>query len=515
MSKRRSDNIDDSGSSDNVDSTKTTSTSIKPSRVTKKSKKAQQDDNFEDDSQVPIIIKRRSIRKPVTNDNKPNNNKTGGEGEQQSTTTLGSNENKNTSTKENSTFRLKKRILNKKPDENTDDEDMPKIYIRRVPYKQPQPLHSTPNVPMTKTAQIKKKITESKMPEKVKEEALLRLKNVDSDKPKQMEWFDSLIKIPFGIYSPLPVTKQQPKPEIYDYFKKVQDGLDKAVYGLDTVKEEITNYIAQFITTESNSMPRVIGLHGSAGTGKTSLIRRGLADALSRPMKTISMGGIRDSSHFVGFDYTYSGSRHGILLQSIMDSGVMNPIIFMDELDKISQNNDGIEVQNLLIHLTDPMQNSTFQDKYFAGIEFDLSKVIFVFAFNDESLIHPILKDRLHIIRIPDPTLEAKIIIGKQFLTKELSTNLCMKPEDITFSDEVIKTIIQNYCATDKGVRSMKRCIESIMLKINAAQYLGDMCKYKSIRNKEFPIEVTPSMVKELLTNEENKDDKYLSSLYI
>ena len=368
---------------------------------------------------------------------------------------------------------------------------------------------------MTKPQQIKHKIQHSKMTQKVKEEALSRLKNLDSDKPKQMEWFEQLLKIPFGEFAPLPIKKTDPKPSIHTYFKDVQNKLDSAVCGLDKVKEEIVNYIAQFISTDSQSMPRVIGLQGSAGTGKTSLIRRGLADALSRPMKTISMGGIRDSSHFVGFDYTYSGARHGILIQSIMDAGVMNPIIFMDELDKISTSHDGLEVQNLLIHLTDPIQNSTFQDKYFAGIEFDLSKVIFIFAFNEEALIHPILKDRLHIIRIPDPSFDTKITIGKDYLSKELCKNLCLQNDDVEFSSDVMKYIIQNYCKDDKGVRGIKRCMETILLKINSAQFLGDLCKYKTIKNVTFPVKISTDMVKELVDKPDNQDNKYLHSMYL
>ena len=91
----------------------------------------------------------------------------------------------------------------------------------------------------------------------------------------------------------------------------------------------------------------------------------------------------------------------------------MNPIIFMDELDKISETPEGIEIQNLLIHLTDPVQNSTFQDKYFAGINIDLSKVIFIFSYNDENKVSPILKDRIYNIKVPIPSNNSKIIIGK------------------------------------------------------------------------------------------------------
>ncbi len=360
---------------------------------------------------------------------------------------------------------------------------------------------------------LKNRIIKSGMPDSVKETVLNRLKHVESDGPKQIEWIESILKVPWGKYSKIKVTKSSKIEDIKTYFKKVKKDLDEHVYGMEKIKEEIINYVAQFISTDGLSMPRVLGLVGPAGVGKTRLLRHGLAPALGRPIKSISMGGIRDSSHFVGFDYTYSGSRYGILIQSIMESGVMNPIIFMDELDKISLGHEGLDVQNMLVHLTDPVQNNAFHDKYFTGIPFDLSKCVFVFSFNDEQLIHPILKDRLHIIRVPSPTIDEKINIGKDYLTKEISPNIGCNPSDIQFTAEVMRYLINQYCADDKGIRGIKKCMESIYLKINSARYIPDV-KYKTLKNVTFPFVVTKDVIDECVEKHDDRTD-YMKNLFI
>lgn len=360
---------------------------------------------------------------------------------------------------------------------------------------------------------LKNKIIKSDMPNSVKETVMNRLKHVESDGAKQIEWIESILKVPWGKYSKIKVSKESKEEEIKSYFTSVKNDLDKHVYGMEKVKEEIVNYVAQFISTGGKSMPRVLGLVGEPGTGKTRLLRYGLAPALGRPIKSISMGGIRDSSHFVGFDYTYSGSRYGLVVQSIIESGVMNPIIFMDELDKISLGHDGMDVQNMLVHLTDPVQNNAFHDKYFAGIPFDLSKCVFVFSFNDEQLVHPILKDRLHIIRVPTPTLNEKIHIGKDYLTKEISPNIGCKEEDILFSEDVLTYLIGKHCSDDKGIRGLKKCMESIYLKINAARYVPGT-KYKSLQSVSFPFNVTKSVVDECVEHIDTRSE-YMKSLFI
>ena len=358
------------------------------------------------------------------------------------------------------------------------------------------------------------KVKRSKIDDSIKKMCLDKLNNCDSDNQKLIEWIESILKLPFKKYANLPITINNSQEDIYKYFNQVQSILDEAVYGLDTVKEEIINFIAQFISTNNNSSPRIIGLCGEAGVGKTQLVKNGLAKALKRPMRLMSMGGIRDSSHFVGFDYTYSGSRYGSIAQALIESEIMNPIIFMDELDKISNTTDGIDVQNLLIHLTDPVQNMKFQDKYFSGIDIDVSKVVFIFSFNDVHKINPILKDRIHIINVPTPNDKTKVIIGQKYLVKELINNIGFKLDDLVFTEEIVRYIIKEHCQKDKGVRNLKRCIETIMLKINTARFIGDKIKYKSLKNIKLPLTITTNMVDDLIIKEYDERDEIIRSMF-
>ena len=144
-----------------------------------------------------------------------------------------------------------------------------------------------------------------------------KLNVCDSDNHKLIEWIESILKIPFKKYAKLPITINNSESDINKYFDEAQSTLDDIVYGLETVKEEIINFIAQCISTNNKSSPRIIGLHGPAGIGKTKIVQGGLSAILKRPMRLISMGGIHDSSHFTGFDYTYSGSRYGVIAQSL------------------------------------------------------------------------------------------------------------------------------------------------------------------------------------------------------
>lgn len=369
----------------------------------------------------------------------------------------------------------------------------------------------------TKVDDIRKRIMNSNIEEKIKLDLINRLQHIDSEKQKQLEWFESLLRIPFKKYSPLPITRDHHPERLQSYFENVNHILNKSVYGMTSVKEEIINYIAQFISTNNMSQPRILGLKGSPGVGKTEICTSGLSSALERPIKTVSLGGIRDSSHFVGFDYTYSGSRYGLIIQMLIDTGVMNPILFFDEVDKISQGHDGIEVQNLLIHLTDPVQNMNFQDKYFSGIPIDLSRVVFVFSFNDETLLNPILKDRIHVINVPDPSIDEKIIIARDYLSRQIAKNVGISIEDINISDEVIRYIIKEYCNKDKGVRGIKRCIETLFLKINTSQYLGIYQKYKCLRKDNlFPLTITKEIIDELIKeNHSQKEDWHLYHMYL
>ncbi|NDG65057.1 MAG: AAA family ATPase, partial [Planctomycetes bacterium] len=248
---------------------------------------------------------------------------------------------------------------------------------------------------MNKIKTLKAKIPEMKINEDLKEKFLNILKSSNLD-DKRLEWFDTLTKIPFGEYSKYNVDINDYN-MTREYIKNVFTNLNSSVWGMYDVKEEILNYVAQCIT-QPDSKPRVLALCGQPGIGKTKIVRDGISKSLDRPMKCFSMGGIKDSSTFLGFDYTYVGSKYGAIVQALIDCKTMNPVLFFDELDKISDTKEGQDIENFLIHLTDPVQNYDFNDKYFNGIPIDLSKSLLIFSFNNIENISPILKDRLHII---------------------------------------------------------------------------------------------------------------------
>jgi ATP-dependent Lon protease len=368
---------------------------------------------------------------------------------------------------------------------------------------------------------LKDRINNSTLPEDYKKMALDKelsiSNNLSSSASKDKEWVESLLRIPFNKYSNLVVSKKSNTvKEIRDFFVNAVKDMDDVSYGMDTVKEEILDCVSQMISTNSECMPRVLCLQGSAGTGKTSFIRGGLAKILNRPFKQINMGGLTDSSFLLGHEQTYVGSRAGMIVNSLIETKVMNPIIFMDEVDKISTSEKGIDIQSVLIHLTDPVQNSDFQDKYFPGVNIDLSKVLFIFSCNDDTKLSPILKDRLNIIRVKNPSVNDKVIIGKKYLLKELCPNIGIDLSKIIMEEETVKYIVTNYCKDDVGLRGLKKCIESVLMKINSALY-NPLTKYKTLKNisLEEPFEITIKVVEDVLKKTEDKYSELMNSMFL
>lgn len=376
---------------------------------------------------------------------------------------------------------------------------------------------------------LKKRINDSSMTNCMKNNLIKKLDKSPYLESKQEEWFEQLLSIPFGKYSSLPIDVE--KDDVPKYFIGLMEILNKAVYGLNNVKEEIINYIAQCLTSK-NPSPRILALQGNAGVGKTKIVRNGISKVLGTPMQTFSMGGIKDSSHFVGFDFTYQNSKYGAISQALMDSGVMNPVIFLDELDKISEGYEGAEIKNLLIHMTDPVQNHEFKDKYFDGLNIDLSKVIFIFAFNDIDRVDPILRDRLHIIKIANPSDKDKMAIANNYIIDELLQNITLSKSDFKITDQAMLSIIQKYSNKNSGIRSVKDCIRTILLKVNTLKLLGKStiqkiglsfnCDMKEDMKREkekkepiitytFPIVIDDNNIEMFLNSPDPPDEKYLS----
>jgi hypothetical protein len=377
-----------------------------------------------------------------------------------------------------------------------------------------EPLSSPAKVP---DLEDRLKAKQKDMPKEWYEDAMMKLKTCtdSSNKDKAQAYVEKMLKVPFNkfmhhpLWSP-PVKDESSRDNINKYFESAQKVLEEAVHGMEPVKEEVLNFVAQLISTKNLAKPRVLGLCGSPGIGKTAIVRRGLASAIGRKMVCINMGGIKDSDHFLGHGYTYVGSQPGIIVRSLIELGVMNGIIFMDEVDKVSS----VDIQNILMHITDPLQSATFNDKYFAGLNVDLSNIIFVFSYNDSSKIDPVLRDRIYEIKIDDPSLDDKTIIGCKYLVKELVATVGLKETDVVFKPEVMRHMLKTYCADQAGVRRLKSCLQTLLLKINTAQYMT-VSKYKCLQGGvTFPLEVTKEMTDELLADMKAKADKFINMMY-
>lgn len=251
--------------------------------------------------------------------------------------------------------------------------------------------------------------------------------------------------------------------------KTVVDTLDDSIYGHDAAKNQILKIIGQWMNGEQSGY--CFGFEGSPGVGKTSLAKRGLANCLkndagvSRPFSFIALGGSCNGSTLEGHSYTYVNSTWGRIVDILMDSKCMNPIIYIDELDKVSKTEHGKEIIGILMHLIDTTQNAGFQDKYFSGIDIDLSKALFIFSYNDPSQIDPILLDRIHRIKFDNLSIDEKLVIARKYILPEINRKMGLDG-CVELTDQVLSHLIETY-TLESGVRKLKEVIFDLYGEIN------------------------------------------------
>ncbi len=365
-------------------------------------------------------------------------------------------------------------------------------------------------------------LVDKDIPISYKATALKKINNLkfmdrsNSEYHKLSSWMDAFMKIPFNHISKFPITIDDGIDKCHDYMLQSKQVLDEAVYGLNDAKMQIMQMVGQLITNP-DAVGCAVALKGPMGTGKTTLVKQGISKMLNRPFAFIALGGATDSCFLEGHSYTYEGSSWGKIVQILIESKCMNPIIYFDELDKISDTPKGEEITGILTHLTDTSQNSEFHDKYFSDIDFDLSKCMFIFSYNDESKINPILKDRMYRIETKGYNLKQKTIIAEKHLIPSIRKMIKLSEEEVVFPKEIINYIIENHAEKEDGVRNLKRCLEIVFTKLNLFRLIKpdtQMFEGEVSLNINFPVTITKEMVDKLIKM--NKDDNMsFRSLYI
>lgn len=317
---------------------------------------------------------------------------------------------------------------------------------------------------------------------------------------KMLTWLEMLERIPFTKSVPMGPDLLTCSPiDMQHFLQHASKCLDDAVYGHEEVKKEVINFVAQRLVNP-NANGKILCLAGPPGIAKTHLVRNGISKALGLPFSMIALGGSTDGAFLDGHGYTYEGSRPGIIVQELIRTGCNNPVIFFDELDKVSlsHHRGGDEVINILLHVTDPTQNECFRDKYFADIPIDLSKSFIIFSCNDADAINRILRDRLTILHMSAYGVNQKIAICKNHLIRDIASDFGLSEhESISIDDATIRELI-SIISEEDGVRGLKKSLHSIL-----AAYITElMLNGKSIREC-LPISI-----------DRNAITKYLSPSY-
>lgn len=306
--------------------------------------------------------------------------------------------------------------------------------------------------PEADTANLKKKIEKSHMPRDAKEKAMSEWKRMRSMSPMSNEggllktYLDELLAMPWDKADKMQIDLQV-----------ARNVLDSEHSGMQGVKERILEHIAVMKKTKSNQ-GSILCFVGAPGVGKTSL-GKSIANALGRKYQRISLGGISDEAHFRGHRKTYIGAQTGRIMDALKRSKSNNPVIVLDEIDKMGRDWRG-DPESALLEILDPEQNKTFRDHYLE-VDFDLSNVLFIATANSLNLSNA-LKDRMEIIEIPGYSIDEKVRIAREHLIARAAHDTGWDINNIVIDDDAIRHIVQNY-TSEQGVRELQREITAIL----------------------------------------------------
>ena len=366
-------------------------------------------------------------------------------------------------------------------------------------------------------------LLEADIPPQFKASAIKKINMLRNMEPgsgefyKIKNWVDTFMKIPFNKYNNMTVHKEDGVEKCSEFLETAKTNLDTAVYGMDDAKMQIMQFVGQWMSNP-NATGTALAIKGPMGTGKTTLVKEGISKILGREFAFIALGGATDSSFLEGHSYTYEGAIWGQIVEILIRCQSMNPVIYFDELDKVSDTPKGEEIIGILTHLTDTSQNSQFHDKYFAEIDFDLSRALFIFSYNDESKVNPILRDRMYRIQVAGYDKKQKQIISTRHLMPKIREQVAFGDDDVIIPQETIDYLVQEYTNKEEGVRNLKRCLEIIHTKLNLYRLMKpdtDLFGKTNTMKVEFPFTVTKEVVGKLIKREEDSSAAIIRTMYV
>ena len=330
--------------------------------------------------------------------------------------------------------------------------------------------------------EMEDKLRAKKMPQETKDKVEKEIKKLKSMSPMSAEsavvrnYIDWMLNLPWGEYT-----------EDDNSVKHAREVLDDEHFGLEDVKDRIIEYLSvkNLIGDTSDGAGTILCLAGPPGVGKTSICKS-LATSMGREFVRISLGGVRDEAEIRGHRRTYVGAMPGKIIQALKKAKTSNPVILLDEIDKMSSDMRG-DPSSAMLEVLDPAQNATFVDHYIEA-EYDLSKVMFVMTANDVGRIPGPLRDRMEMINIPGYTPVEKLQIAKKYLLKKAVKSHGLGDYPVSLADKVFMKVIRGY-TKEAGVRNLQRHMNTISRKIATDIVTNDVEKGKKFKVSEKMVE--------------------------